>query len=164
MHIVMEDFNKILLLTSVCCMACDGEIAKEEIESLKNLSKNQELFGKEDVNQVLSVIMDSLSKYGYNFVRSYLDLLEKADFSEQQEIQILDVATKTIYADKKVEYDEIKFFKTIRHNLKITDEKILEKVDGVEDFWLSADAQDTNVAALEINFKNADYTSLDLGQ
>ena len=105
----MDEFNKILLLTSVCCMACDGEIAKEEVSTLKKLSKEQQLFGNEDLNQVLPVIMDSLTKYGYEFVKSYLELLSNAEFSDNQALQILDVATKTIYADKKVEYDEIKF-------------------------------------------------------
>lgn len=156
----MEEFNKVLLLTSVCCMACDGEIAKEEVETLKQLSQDQVLFGNEDINLVLPIIMDSLSKYGYDFVKSYLELLDKADFDEQQEIKILDVATKTIYADKKVEYDEIKFFKTIRHKLNISDDQILSQIEGVEDYWLSADAQDANVAALEMNFNSVDYTSL----
>lgn len=158
----MEEFNKVLLLTSVCCMACDGEIAKEEVETLKKLSKDQNLFGKEDVNVILPTIMDSLSKFGYDFVKSYLELLENADFSEQQAIQILDVATKTIYADDKIEYDEIKFFKSIRHKLDVTDEEILSKVEGVEDYWLSADAQDSNLTAIEMNFNIVDYTTLSL--
>ncbi len=156
----MEEFNKILLLTCVCCMACDGEIAKEEVSTLKKLSEDQHLFEKDDLNEVLPVIMNSLEKYGYEFVKSYLNLLEKSNFNEIQALQILDVATKTIYADNKIEYDEIKFFKSIRKNLKVTDEQILSKVDGVEDYWLSADAQDNNMSAFEINFSNVDYSSL----
>lgn len=156
----MEEFNKVLLLTSVCCMACDGEIAKEEVSTLKKLSEEQHLFEKDDLNGVLPIIMDSLTKYGYEFVKSYLDLLENADFSDIQALQILDVAAKTIYADNKIEYDEIKFFKSIRRNLKVTDEQILSQVDGVEDYWLSADAQDKNMSAFEMNFRNVDYNSL----
>ena len=156
----MEEFNKVLLLTSVCCMACDGEIAKEEVSTLKKLSEEQHLFEKDDLNGVLPIIMDSLTKYGYEFVKSYLDLLGNADFSDTQALQILDVAARTIYADNKIEYDEIKFFKSIRRNLKVTDEQILSQVDGVEDYWLSADAQDKNMSAFEINFSNVDYNSL----
>ena len=156
----MEEFNKVLLLTSVCCMACDGEIAKEEVSTLKKLSEEEHLFEKEDLNGVLPIIMDSLTKYGYEFVKSYLDLLGNADFSDIQALQILDVAAKTIYADNKIEYDEIKFFKSIRRNLKVTDEQILSQVDGVEDYWLSADAQDNNISAFEVNFSNVDYNSL----
>lgn len=156
----MEDFNKILLLTSVCCMACDGEIAKEEVEALKKLSSDKELFGDDDMSQIIPAITESMSKYGYGFVKSYLDLLEKADFNEQQAIQILEVATKTIYADEKVEYDEIKFFKSIRHRLNISDQQILSQIEGVEEYWLSADAQDYYAATLESNFNAIDYTSL----
>lgn len=158
----MEEFNKVLLLTSVCCMACDGDIAKKEIETLKKLSKEEKLFGKEDINIILPTVIDSLSKYGYDFVKSYLDLLKNAEFSKQQAIQILDVATKTIYADDKIEYDEIKFFKSIRHKLDVSDEEILSKVEGVEDYWLCADAQDSNLTAIEMNFNNVDYTTLSL--
>lgn len=158
----MEEFNKVLLLTSVCCMACDGEIAKEEVETLKKLSNELALFGKDEMKPILSIVMESLSKFGYEFVKSYLDLLEKTEFSEEQAIKILDVATKTIYADQKVEYDEIKFFKSIRRKLDVSDEIILKQVEGVEDYWLEADAQDANHAALAINFSNADYSSINL--
>ena len=92
----MEEFNKVLLLTSVCCMACDGEIAKEEVSTLKKLSEEQHLFEKDDLNGVLPIIMDSLTKYGYEFVKSYLDLLGNADFSDIQALQILDVAAKGV--------------------------------------------------------------------
>ena len=157
---VMDDFNNVLLLPSICCMACDGEIANEEVDNLKRMSHEEVLFGEEDISLLLPVIMDSLSKYGYEFVKSYLDLLEKAEFSEQQEIQILDVATRTIYADEKVEYDEVKFFKSIRKRLKVSDDQILEQVEGVEEYWLSDDAQDNNISAFEHNFRNVDYTSI----
>lgn len=156
----MEEFKKILLLTCVCCMACDGEIVKEEVSTLKKLSEEQHLFEKEELDEVLPVIMNSLEKYGYDFVKSYLNLLEKANFDDIQALQILEVATRTIYADNKIEYDEIKFFKSIRKYLKVTDEQILSKVDGVEDYWLSEDAQDNNMSAFEINFSNVDYNSL----
>ena len=160
----MDDFNKVLILTSVCCMACDGEIAKEEVDTLNKLADEQQLFGKEDLKMLLPTIMESLSQYGYDFVKSYLELLTTAEFSEQQAIQILSVATKTIYADNKVEYDEVKFFKSIRRNLKISDDEILSKVEGVEDYWLSEDAQDYNMSAFELNFSNVDYSSLKLEQ
>ena len=158
----MDEFNKILLLTCVCCMACDGEIAKEEVLTLKKLSEEQHLFKKDELNEVLPVIMNSLEKYGYEFVKSYLDLLEKAEFNEAQALQILDIATKTIHADNKIEYDEIKFFKSIRKYLEVTDELILSKIEGVEDYWLSADAQDNNMSVFETNFSNVDYNSLKL--
>ena len=158
----MEEFKKVLLLTCVCCMACDGEIAKEEVEALKKLSDEQHLFEKEDLNSVLPVIIDSFTKYGYEFVKSYLELLGKADISESQALEILDVATKTIYADNKVEYDEIMFFKSIREKLKLSDDQILSQVEGVEDFWLSEDVQDCSFSTFESNFSNVDYSSLNL--
>lgn len=158
----MEDFNKVLLLTSVCCMACDGEIAKEEISTLKKLSSELKLFDKEELNNVLPVVIESLTKYGYEFVKSYLDLLDKSVFSNLQALKILEVATKTIYADDKTEYDEIKFFKAIRKRLRVSDEEIISKIEGVEEYWLNDDAQDNNISSLEANFGNFDFSSLKL--
>lgn len=153
----MEEFNKILMLTSVCCMACDGEIATEEVLTLKKLSKEQELYGNRDINADLNAIMDALSKYGFDFVKSYLDLIEKTTFSEQESIRILDVAARTIKADERIEYGEIKFFKAIRRRLNVTDDQIISKIDGVEDYWLEADIQDISFGELETNFNNIDY-------
>lgn len=158
----MEEFNKVLLLTSVCCMACDGEIAKEEISTLKKLSDELKLFDKEELNNVLPIVMKSLTKYGYEFVKSYLDLLDKTDFSDVEALKVLEVATKTIYADEKTEYDEIKFFKTIRKRLKISDEEIISNIEGIEEFWLNDDAQDNNISSLEANFGKFEYSSLKL--
>ena len=51
---------------------------------------------------------------------------------------IIDFALKTINADDKVEYSEIKFFKNIRHRLTISDQEILAVYPDIE-FYLEKD-------------------------
>ena len=58
--------------------------------------------------------------------------------SESDELTLIDFAINTIKADDLIEYAEIKFFKVIRHNLKISDEKILEVYPEIES-WLEDD-------------------------
>ena len=53
---------------------------------------------------------------------------------------VADVAVQTIQSDNKVEYSEIKFFKVLRSNLKVvTDETLLEKIDGLDENYLAQD-------------------------
>lgn len=49
---------------------------------------------------------------------------------------IIDLAIQTIYADSKIEYSEVKFFKKIRNRLSLNDEQILTKYPDIEDFLL----------------------------
>ena len=64
--------------------------------------------------------------------------MKDADLSDDEELALIEFAVETIKADELIEYSEIKFFKAIRHNLKLSDEKILAKHDDIE-FWLEDD-------------------------
>ena len=64
--------------------------------------------------------------------------MSKTQLSEQEELTLIDFAIKTINADEKIEYSEVKFFKVLRHHLKINDEKILSIYPDIES-WLEQD-------------------------
>jgi hypothetical protein len=61
-------------------------------------------------------------------------LLEKSTLTEQEELTLIDFAIQTIKADEQIEYSEIKFFKNIRHRLKISDNNILAVFPDIEQF------------------------------
>ena len=54
--------NNLLLETAFACMSCDGEIAKEEVSLLKELSSNDSLFGSIDINEQLEVMTKRLNR------------------------------------------------------------------------------------------------------
>ncbi len=134
-----NSFNNILFLTSFCCMAIDGEIAKDEYELLQNFSEKENLFGTLKVEDEFDKCVDVLKKMGTSFVKSYLQAVQKIDFSDEEKCQLLDVTVKTIYADKKVEYTEIKFFKSLFNHLNITKDIVLRNVPNVDEYWLDDD-------------------------
>ena len=47
-------------------------------------------------------------------MKGYLNELSSNNMNKEEELQIVDFAIKTIEADEKVEYSEIKLFKKIR--------------------------------------------------
>ncbi|MBX6360163.1 MAG: hypothetical protein IRZ03_08795 [Acidobacterium ailaaui] len=63
---------------------------------------------------------------GKNFYRIILICIKHAHLTEEEELSLIDFTIQTINGDKHIEYSEIKFFKIIRHRLKVCNGKILE--------------------------------------
>lgn len=123
------ELNELLLRTAFACMSCDGEIAIEEVELIKQLSKEKHLFGDIDIDKELKSLMSEINIKGKGFLKQYLISLAKETLTEEQELMVADVAVQTIKVDNVIQYSEIKFFKVLRSNLKVvSDETLLEKL------------------------------------
>lgn len=127
-------FDKLLLKTAFCCMASDGHIDKREIAIIKSMCNNSPLFENFDFQEEINALVKKINARGKEFIVYYLDLLKNTTLSEEEEITLIDFAVQTIKADEQIKYAEIKFFKLIRHNLKIDDEKILAAFPDLEQF------------------------------
>ena len=134
------ELNKLLLKTAFACMSCDGEIAPEEVELIKQMANEHHNFGDIDVDKELNNLIEEINQKGKSFLKQYLNSLSEETLTEEQELKVVNIAVQTIRADKKVEYSEIKFFKTLRSNLKIvSDDTLLEKIDGIDENYLAQD-------------------------
>ena len=132
--------SELLLRTAFACMSCDGDIASEEVDLIKQMSKEKQLFGEIDIDKELDELVKEINLKGKGFLKQYLVSLAEESLTEEQELKVADVAVQTIRADNKIEYSEIKFFKIIRSNLKIvSDETLLAKIDGIDENYLAQD-------------------------
>ena len=132
--------NELFLRTAFACMSCDGEIASEEVELIKQMSKEKQLFGEIDIDKELDVLVTEINQRGKSFLKQYLTNLAEENLTEEQELKVADVAVQTIRADNVIQYSEIKFFKVLRSNLKtVSDETLLEKIDGIDENYLAQD-------------------------
>ncbi len=118
-------FDKLLLKTAFCCMASDGKIDKREVELVKKMCKQSPLFNDFDFGKEINILLEKINNRGSEFIQYYFDLLNNTDLSEEEELNIIDFAIKTINADDVIEYSEVKFFKAIRKCLNVSDENIL---------------------------------------
>lgn len=118
------EINKLYLKTAFCCMACDGDIAPEEVEKIKELQQFKEM----DVQQLLSDYLSQLKAEGNVFLKKYLDEVKTASLTEDEECELANIAIQTIEVDKSVEYNEVAFFKKIRKRLNASDEKLLTAI------------------------------------
>ncbi len=121
-------------------MSCDGDIATEEGELIKQTASEKHLFGDIDIDKELDNLVNEINMKGKGFLKHYLISLGEESLTEEQELKIADVAVQTIRADNVIQYSEIKFFKVLRSNLKVvTDETLLEKIDGIDENYLAQD-------------------------
>lgn len=136
------ELQELYLKTVFSCMACDGDIAPEEVELVKKLASETDLFSGLDVENMINNDVTSINQNGRAFLKSYLNDIAEAELNDNEQMNIVDLAFKTIMADNVIEYAEVKFFKKIRVRLSLSDEAILAKYPDKEDFLLP----DINVA------------------
>ena len=156
-----KDFNRLLLLTAFSCMACDCEIAGEELSLIKELDAKEKLFGDIEVGVELKKLKEQIDKEGNQFLKRYIGELGKSELTKEQELDLLRVAYRTILADNKVEYSEVKFFKVIRSNMKkLDDEVILSGIEGIEDYFIQDDIKAGYDVLYDSYFGNVDISHL----
>lgn len=144
-------------MTAFVCSACDGEIANEEIDLIKTLCRNTSLFNGVDVERLLNEYVVHINQEGIKFINDFLLYLKGNEFPEDVQMNIVDIAIKMIEADNQVVYSEVKFFKKLRSNLTISDEKILEEMPEKEDYLLP----DIRTTEFEFSFDN-NFAPIDL--
>lgn len=128
--------NELYLRTVFCCMACDGEIADEEVALLNKLVLTEQVFGDLDIQMSINNYIESINKLGKVFLEEYLEDVRNSYLDDSTSLQLVKIAIDTIEADNQVEYSEVSFFKRIRKQLSIKDEVILEAMPDKEDYLL----------------------------
>lgn len=128
--------EELYLKTIFCCIACDGDIATEEIKMVRSLCVGNELFRNIDSEKLLNSWIVEINEHGGSFLLSYLKEINTVELNEKEQLMLISFAIEAIEADKRIEYAEVKFFKKIRSRLTISDEAILAKHPDKEDFLM----------------------------
>ena len=128
--------EELYLKTVFCCIACDGDIATEEVDMVRELCSKDNVFSSLDSEKYFNSWITEINEQGGMFLQSYLKELNFADLNETEQLLIASLAIKAIEADNRIEYAEVKFFKKIRSRLTISDEAILAEHPNKEDFLL----------------------------
>lgn len=127
-------FDKLLIKTAFCCMAADGNIDDREIARITELCSESKLLANLNVEEEINLLVGKINRGAKSFIQYYFDLLNQTSLTEKEELTLIDFAIQTINADAQVEYSEIKFFKNIRHRLKVNDESILIHFPEIEQY------------------------------
>ena len=131
-------YDKLLLKTAFCCMACDGHIDSREVDQIRELCSGSGLFVNFNFEAEINAMVTMINSGAKDFIQHYFDSLKNAKLTEEEEITVINFALKTIHADEKVEYSEVKFFKSIQSRLHLTVDKIVELYPETE-YYLEDD-------------------------
>jgi uncharacterized tellurite resistance protein B-like protein len=147
-------FKPFLFKSAVMAMACDGEIAEEEITEIKNIVANEIYFMGYDFEEPLKSNIENIKLNGKNAINQYLEEIVSSDLNEHQEVLLIEVILKMIQADTKIEDAELKFLQMAKSKLKTDEQTLIVKfphqIDHLIDFHnYGLDQEFTD----EINFK-----------
>ena len=120
----------------------------------------QKIFGNIDIITDYNRCIEVLKQDGRNFINSYFQSIDNIQFEEDEKLRIIDVAVKTIYADNKIEYAEVKFFKSLCQHLSVDKDIIVKNNPDVDEYWLEEDilSQEDNDKFIDlIDFSNINY-------
>lgn len=154
--------ENLLLRTAFVCMACDGEVDKDELNLIYKIHNETSYFGAINVKEELNQLFDQL-KINNQIILNYFKDLKNSNLSESDELKIIEVAIDTIKADQKIEYSEIKFFKVIRSYLKISNDKILNIHPDFEEYLEDDIISESFLLKLvETSFSNLNEINIDV--
>ena len=148
--------KELYLKTVFCCIACDGDIAEEEIRLIRELGTKDKLFNDMDTEKYINAWINEINKRGSMFLQNYLNEIATEDLNEKEQLLLVSLAFNAIEADNRIEYSEVKFFKKIRSRLSISDETILGNFPDKEDFLLP----DLKVAELPMWDENTHFNQI----
>jgi uncharacterized tellurite resistance protein B-like protein len=132
MTIERTDFQKLLFRTAFCIMACDGDIDEREVAEIKKMNQSAAYFQGIDLSNELEALLTDLKEKGNRIVDELFDTLDGMEISTVQELLILEVTFRIIYADERVDENEIKFLRYLRSKLKVHNEIIRDRFGFVE--------------------------------
>jgi uncharacterized tellurite resistance protein B-like protein len=127
-----EPFNKQMLRTAFCVSACDGEIHELEMEEIRKIREFKPFFGDIDVNAELDALLAELNDKGRVFFSEYFKNLEEQDISEIQKLLLFEVTISIIYADEKLDENEVKFLRALKKRLNLEEDLILDRFGNVK--------------------------------
>lgn len=127
---------ELYLKTIFSCVACNGEIAPEEIQMIRDMSQVEDLFQGLEVEKIINGWIADINEIGAAFFQRFLKEIDTVAMSDGEQLTMVTFAFKTIEADNVIEYAEIKFFKKIRKHLSISDDYILATHPDKEIFLL----------------------------
>ena len=80
--------NELYLKTLFCCCACDGEIAQEEVDMIKELTENSTLFQEIQVEYSINEYVNQINSQGKAFLKDYLSELSNTVLSDDEQITL----------------------------------------------------------------------------
>lgn len=122
------------LLFDIACLAvtCDGYIDEREVEELQHIAKSTTYFEDVDLLRKLDRFVVSFKDNPEEITESTISQLKNSLLNPIEEMLILEIILRLIYADVKIDQKEINFVKIIRNSISIDDDTIRQRFGAID--------------------------------
>lgn len=131
------EFKKLLFDISCATVACDGNIDEREIRELKYIEKSTNYFKDIDLSNTLKRFIEKIKDNPKETIENTINRLNSSILDPVEELLVLEITLRLIYADTKIDSEEVKYLQSIRSCLSIDDETLVKRF-GVIDFLFDA--------------------------
>ncbi len=131
-----SEFKDFLFKSAVIAMACDGDIAEEEINEIKTIVANEIYFMGYEFEEPLQKNIEAIKINGKYAVNQFLQEITNNDLNEHQELLLIEVLLKIIQADTKVEENELRFLHLAKSKLKTDEQTLIVKFPHQIDYLI----------------------------
>lgn len=126
--------EELYLKTVFCCIACDGDIATEEVDMVRELCSKDNVFSSLDSEKYFNSWITEINEQGGMFLQSYLKEINSVELNEKEQLLLVSLAIKAIEIDNRIEYAEVKFFKKYVLGLQLV----------MKQYWLNIQIKKTS--------------------
>lgn len=153
-----SEYHHLLFRSAVLVMACDGEIHADELEELRLAHQRTSYFSGIDFDLEFSRLRDHLEGGKHEVIQKYFQALGEYELDTVQQLQILELVLRIIYADQRVDENEKRFCQMLLRVLRIP-EAIIEKRFGSVPFLFTS-SHDRKIEQAELVSAIADQLSI----
>jgi uncharacterized tellurite resistance protein B-like protein len=149
-------FKRLLFDIACSSVACDGHIDDREIRELKYIDKSTTYFEDIDMSKKLRRFIGNFKSSPDETINEIVENLKEAILNPVEEMMVLEIVLRLVYADTKIDEKEIGFIQNIYGCLSLDDEITTQRF-GVIDFLIntkeniasSDKIESVNMASLE---------------
>jgi len=125
-------FKKLLFEVACCAVACDYDIDEREVRELQYIDKSTTYFKDIDLSEQLDNFLADLKGNEAETIDALIEKISDASMTPVQELLVMEIVLRLIYADLKIDEKEIDFLKSIRLALSISDEVITDRFGKID--------------------------------
>ena len=125
-------FKKLLFEVACCTMACDFDIDEREIRELKYIDTSTTYFKDIDLSRQLDSFLSNIKGREAETIDELVEKIKSASMSPVEELLVMEIVLRLIYADLRIDEKEIEFLTSIRLALSISDEIIADRFGKID--------------------------------
>jgi uncharacterized tellurite resistance protein B-like protein len=126
-----EYLQKLLLSSAFHVMACDGEIHSEELGVIQRLGDNSSFFKGLDLSREIGELAQELEQDPRDSFHSYFQKLREQEMELVEQFLVIEVILRTLYADQRIDENEINFLQIVIRNLGLLPEILTERFGAI---------------------------------